>query len=248
MNAANTETKAGIYLTNGNQSVFGRLFTGFDRTKKIVLTLDTATRSAINPFGNTVWLKLERNGHHLTGYYSGNGKKWISLGKPINAMKLDKVQPNFNSWVGTSIGLFAEGKPADFDFFVCKDGFSAMPAIGYNNYYGVEAVDKNGSHSVTNTSVDGGWFMISGVDLGEIAPSAVKMEIYSQIKGNFEIWLDDLTGGTPIAFIPVREMNQHYYKTSSATVKGITGHHDVFVKFPSGSKGKLFIKSLRFVK
>jgi hypothetical protein len=37
-------------------------------------------------------------------------------------------------------------------------------------------------------------------------------------------------------------------KIFSKAVKNITGHHDVFIKFPTGNAGTIFIKSLRFVK
>ena len=90
-----------------------------------------------------------------------------SVGSPVNATSLDKTQPNYNSWVGTSVGLFAEGKPADFDFFICKDGFSSMPAVGYSNYYAVKTEQNVNEKFVTNTSPEGGWLMISGVELGE---------------------------------------------------------------------------------
>ena len=45
---------------------------------------------------------------------------------------------------------------ADFDFFVCKDGFSELPAIGYNNYYGVEKIKIGMEEVVTNNSNKGG--------------------------------------------------------------------------------------------
>ena len=127
LDATEATAKAGIYLTNGNQKVFVQLYSGFDGGKKIVFKFDTTTRSVPNTIGNVLWLKVTRYEHQLTGYYSGDGKTWTAVGAPISAVSLDKVQPNYNSWVGTSVGLFAEGKPADFDFFVCKDGFSSLP-------------------------------------------------------------------------------------------------------------------------
>ena len=60
LNAADAVAKAGLYLTNGNQSVIVRLYTGYDNGKKIVLEMDTASRAVPNTFGNIVWLKLER--------------------------------------------------------------------------------------------------------------------------------------------------------------------------------------------
>jgi len=249
MDAADATAKAGIYLTNGNQKVFVRLYTGFDNGKKIIFDFDKETRSIANEFGNTVWLKIERNWHYLSAWCSGDGKIWKSLGEPISAANLDKVQPNYNSWVGTSVGLFAEGKPADFDFFVCKDGYSSLFAAGYANYYGVKTIKKESDKVVTNTSSVGGWFMISGVELGKTSPSTIEVIASSGSKGNLEIWLDDLKEGKLIATIAISATgSEDNWKTFSKAVKNISGHHDVFVKFPAGSEGKINIKTLKFTK
>ena len=246
LNAVNAGTKAGIYLTNGNQSVIVRLYTGYNNGKKIFFQMDTASRTAVNPCGNVVWLKLERNGHTLTAYYSSNGRSWVSLGVPISAVVLDKAQPNFNSWVGTSVGLFAEGAHADFDFFVCKDGSSSLQAAGYSNYYGVKTVTKAGEKAVTNTSAFGGWFMISGVELGKPSPSSFELVASSNGIGKLQIWLDDLQNGKLIATIPLNATGNDPWKTFSKAVKGIAGQHDVFVKFPTGPAQSIYIKSIKF--
>jgi len=249
MDATDASAKAGIYLTNGNQKVVVRLYTGFDNGKKIIFDLDKETRSIANEFGNVVYLKIERNWHNLSAWCSSDGTAWKSIGNPISAVNLDKVQPNYNSWVGTSIGLFAEGKPADFDFFVCKDGFSPILAAGYSNYFGIKTISNESGKVVTNTSPNGGWFMISGVELGKTSPSAIEVMASSGSKGKLEIWLDDLKTGKLIATIPLNSTGgEENFKAFFKAVKGISGHHDVFVKFPSGTKGSVLIKSFRFEK
>ena len=249
LDATDASAKAGIYLTNGNQKVIVRLYSGNDKGKKIIFDLDKEVRSIPNQIGNTVWLKLERNEHNLTGYCSADGKTWVSLGEPISAVDLDKAQPNFNSWVGTSVGLFAEGKPADFDFFVCKDGYSSILAAGYSNYFGVKTIKKESGKVVTNTTSNGGWFMISGVELGKTSPSAIEAMASSGSKGKLEIWLDDLKTGKLIATVSVSSTGgEDSFKAFSKAVKDISGHHDVFVKFPAGKEGAVKIKSIRFLR
>lgn len=249
LSADDAASKAGIYLTNGNQKVFAQLYSGFDAGKKIIFKLDTATRVVPNPVGNVVWLKVTRNEHLLTGYYSGDGKTWAAVGAPISAVNLDKAQPNFNSWVGTSVGLFAESKPADFDFFICKDGFSSLPAVGYSNYYGVEKVAAGAEFGVTNTSDQGGWFMLSGVDLGtgKDAAKKVQIQLSTAISGTLELWLDDLTTGKKLAAIPFKSTGgKAGWITLSQSIKGISGHHDVFVKFPAGQASAVTVKAIQF--
>ncbi|ADB38143.1 family 43 glycosylhydrolase [Spirosoma linguale] len=251
LNADDPAAKAGIYLTNGNQKVFAQLYSGFDTGKKIVFRLDTAIRTVPNSVGSVVWLKVERNEHQLTGYYSRDGTKWTAVGPPISSVSLDKAQPNFNSWVGTSIGLFAEGKPADFDFFICKDGFSSLPAVGYSNYYGVEKTGVTAGSGVTNDSSQGGWFMLSGVDLGmgNDAAKQVQLQVSTTMEGTLELWLDDLSNGKKIATIPFKSTTgKATSKTVSQSVKGVSGHHDVFVKFPAGKANIVTVKALQFQK
>jgi beta-xylosidase len=249
INADDSAAKAGIYMTNGNQAVFIRLYSGYDNGKKIIFKFDTASRSISNQFGNTIWLKLERKEHTITAWCSGDGNNWMEVGQSISSVNLDKAQPNFNSWVGTSIGLFAEGKAADFDFFVCKDGFSALPAAGYSNYYGIERTGEESEKAVTNTSSNGGWFMISGVDLGAGKRSASRLEMIacSKTGAKLEIWLDDLTNGKLIATVPVTATGANNWKTFTKALTDVSGRHDLFVKFPKGSDHVTFIKTIRFI-
>jgi xylan 1,4-beta-xylosidase len=251
LNALDTASKAGLYLSNGNQKVFVRLYTGYDQKKQLFFSFDTAVRKVTNTIGNIVWLKVERRLHQLYAFYSADGKKWLSMGAPISAVNLDKVQPNYNSWVGTSVGLFAEGKPADFDFFVCKDGFSKLPAVGYSNYFGVEKVNAGTETAVTNTSNNGGWFMLSGVELGDGTNQVSQIEIVaSAIKGAVvEVWIDDLKTGKLIATIPVASTgSETNWKAFTKSLKNITGKHDLFIKFQPGNNHDVLINSIRFLR
>jgi len=246
LHSADTAAKAGIYLTNGNQHVTARLFA---RGRQIVFELDTALRTIPNKAGDIVWLKLQRNGHTLTGYYSRDGNRWSSLGAPISAVDLDKTQPSFNSWVGTSLGVFAEGRPADFDFFTCKDAFSPLMAAGYANEYGISTLTDRGEKVVTNTSSQGGWLMISGVETGNREAAAIEVTVDAKTAGRLEIWLDDLQQGTLIATVPIQAMGgDGEPRTVVQPVKRFKGRHDVFVKYLAGEQGAVLIRSLRFMR
>jgi len=249
MDARDTAAKAGIYLTNGDQRVNARLYTGYDGGTRIVFRLDTAVRSVPYRSGRIVWLKLERKAHELTGYYSSDGNTWVSLGAPISAVSLDREQPAFNSWVGASVGLFAEGRPADFDFFRCKDAFSPLTAAGYANYYAVTRVTSGGDQAVTNTSPNGGWFMLSGVETGERSANAVELAVAASAGGKLEIRLDDLEHGTLLATVPVAATGgEDQWRMVRVAVRKFRGHHDVFVKYLPGEAGAIRIGSIRFIK
>ncbi|MDT3401991.1 family 43 glycosylhydrolase [Mucilaginibacter terrae] len=243
LNASAPAEQAGFYVSNGNQKVTVKLYSGYDGGKKIIFKMDTAVRSVPNTFGDVVWLKLERNEHQLTGYCSADGKIWTSLGQPISAINLDKAQPNFNSWVGTSVGLFAEGKPASFDLFICKDGKSDLPAVGFSNYYGVERKDG----TVTTTTNNGGWFMLSGVEMGNVSPSAISINTSGIGSAKLEIWADDIEMGKLLASFSLKGEGASQWKLSQRSIKKTTGQHDVFVRFLPGAAQSVSIKSIRFI-
>ncbi|NBB30533.1 family 43 glycosylhydrolase [Cellulophaga sp. BC115SP] len=240
--AQNENEKAGLYLSNGAQTVVVRLYSGYENGKKIIFSFENNIQSIPNNFGEIVWLKIERNLHELKAYASGDGNSWTAVGNVIQVQNLDKVQPNYNSWVGTSIGLFTERKSADFDWFICKDGFSKLPVVGMSNFYGVEKINPE---SVTNTSENGGWLMISGVDLGIQKKYAKGIEIQYKAKtdGVLELWVDDLKNGKLVAKIPYSASKNSVRKS----LKSIEGHHDIFVKFPVGKSNDLQINSLQFL-
>ena len=244
---ANTNSeKAGIYMTNGNEQVNLQLYSGFDGRKEIVLKFKDIVRTIPNTFGKILFLKIVRYKHEITGFCSSDGQKWISVGAPVNVSDLDKEQPNFNSWVGTSIGLFAEGKPADFDCFICKDAFSDLSALGYSNYY---ALKKAENSAVTNTSENGGWMMISGVDLGKNEAKSVQLTISSMRKCKLVLKLDSLKNGKTIAILPVSPTGgKDKFKTVSVKVDALSGQHDLFVQFPAGNPGDVYLKGIKFLK
>ncbi len=240
---ATDTTKAGIYLSNGNQAVNVRLYSGFDKGKKIIFNFEKTIHSIPNTFGDIVWLKIIRKQHELMAYASGDGKTWTKVGEPISTVNLDKAHPNWNSWVGTSIGLFVEGKSADFDFFTCKDAFTELPAVGFSNYYGVEKVND----VVTNTSEKGGWFMISGIELGKNAAKKIELQASALKGGNIEIWLDDLKTGQLIATIKMGSTgDKNQWKNFSKTIKNVNGKHDLFIKYPTGTAQNIHVKSIIF--
>jgi xylan 1,4-beta-xylosidase len=195
-------------------------------------------------------LKLDRREHNLFGYYSADGVNWLPVGDQISAVNIDKAQPNWNNWVGTSIGLYAEAKNADFDLFLYKDGFSILPVAGYNNYFGVESINTTSGKVVTNTSDRGGWIMLGGIDLGKGSRVAKRVEVTasSVTGGKLEVWLDDLEGeGKRIATIQIGSTgSMDKYQKFSANFTGIVGQHDIFLRFPA-KKQSFNVNTIQFI-
>jgi len=237
--------QAGIYLTSGNETKNVKLFCGNDHGRQIGFVMGKQSFTTKNTLGKTVWLKLERHEHELTGYYSSDGYTWIKVGDNIDATDLDKAQPNFNAWVGTSIGLFAQGKQADFDLFVYKDGFASLPVEGANNYYGV----KLSANGAVVDSDAGGWVMLGGVEIGLAGKKAKAISLTAAAKkeSTIEIWIDDLLGRgkmlKSIKITPTGGLNK--WSDFSAKIPFVSGQHDLYIKM-IGAKDGLAIKNLKF--
>jgi len=147
--------------------------------------------------------------------------------------------------VGTSVGLFAQGKQADFDLFVYKDGFSSLPVEGANNYYGVKL---SASGAVVDSDT-GGWIMLGGVEIGLAEKKAKNISLTAAAKkeSTIEIWIDDLSGKgkilKSIKITPTGDLNK--WSDFSAKIPFVSGQHDLYIKM-IGAKDGLAIKNLKF--
>ncbi len=242
--------QAGIYLTNGNESFTAAVYSGYSDGKKLGFRFGSHTVEVENGLGNAVWLKLERYEHQLEAFYSSNGIYWTQIGGAVQATDLDKAQPSYNWWVGTSNGLFASKKQAYFDLYLFRDGFSELPAVGYNNYYGLEARGTGTARAMTSSTDQGGWLMMGGVDLGqgERVPAQVEVEAASVTGGTLEVWTGGLeTEGSKIADIHIQPTGgENSWQRFSSEVTGLSGQHDLYLRW-SGAANAFRVKHIRFL-
>jgi O-glycosyl hydrolase/beta-xylosidase len=250
-NATANGEEAGIYFTNGNESITAEFYSGYYGGKKIGCRfLDTHVEIE-NSLGNELWLKVERNNHSLTGYYSSNGITWMPIGETIQVHDLDGAQENYNWWVGTSNGLYASEKEASFDMYAFKDGFSELPVLGYNNYFGLLTNGSGDNRGLINSTDKGGWLMLAGVDLGydQRVPAAVEVEAVPENGGILEIWIDNIEKeGTKLAAIEISGSgDENQWQKFSAEIDSISGQHDVYLRWNAGVANAFKVKSIRFV-
>lgn len=241
---------AGLYITNGNMSKSVKLTSGFMNGKKLTFSLLTTSYVVPNEIGDTVWFRLERNDHMLTGSYSADGLTWTQLGSPINALAIDQSQDNYNSWVGNSQGLFAKGITASFDHYAYRDGFSTLKLSSRENQYGVETVTKTIGKVVSNSSSLGGWLMLGGVDMGNSIRKASQIEVTaaSILGGTLEVWLDDMEReGTKLADMTITTTGStDTWKTFTVDIPDTLGQHDLFFRF-KGPKNAFYLNTVRLL-
>ena len=241
-----TSDEAGLRIMNGLENLFAKVYSTSNRIGKKVIcfSFDKVHYEIENTIGNIVWLKLERNNHELTAFFSPDGSKWIPVGKKINVETLDRYSRNYNGWCGNRQGLFVQGvNHADFDLYIYRDAYSPILAECPANQYGeMKAVLSNGITLLDDIHTND-WALYAGVEFGNKdyykISDKISISASSTSKGGkVEIWLDSIDKGKKIATCEIGNTGSLLnIKTFTAKTIPTTGRHDVYLKFV-GEKGK----------
>ena len=251
INATSNGQQAGLRLMNGEDNLFINLYSGYNNGKKLGIAFEGRVITEINnPHGNTVWLKLERSVHNMTGYYSADGLNWTRLGNAVDISALDKSQPNDNAWVGNSVALYATNQIADFDQFSYQHGFDPIKVAGYHNYFGTSVVNSAAAGRVVTYGASGDWCMLPGVTMESDGVPANSIEVNAasaNSNGSLEIWIDNIGGpGTKIATIPIASSGgADVWRNYTAGVT-VSGQHDLYFKF-IGPANSFRLNTVKFV-
>lgn len=255
--AASVNDQAGLWIFNGLQTLSVRLFSGMDSLGKkcIRFSFNTTEYKTENTVGTTVWLKLVRVHHSMTGYWSADGARWTQVGEAIDVTSLDGTQANYNAWTGNRQGLFVQNSAAFFDLFIYRDAYTTIQAECPANQYGTgRSVTRQGVRMLDYIHA-GDWALYAGVEFGnaKYARSCDSVQFIASSAGaggTVEVWLDSLDTGKKIATCAVGTTADWLtYQTFTAAVTStVTGTHDVYLKFVGTGTDKLFqLQSLRFV-
>jgi beta-xylosidase len=248
---------AGLWVFNGLETLRAELASSVNASGEPVITysFDTVSYAVSNDVGSPVWLKIEREGHVLSGFYGADGDDWHAVGQPIDVRAMDGDQPDFGAFTGTRQGPFTRGRQADFDLYIYRDAYSVIPAQNPANHHGV----TRGSTYLSSVN-DGDWALYAGVEFGtetdppngydyQRTPGTVEVMASSATAGGtVELWIDSLDTGTRIAQVAVQSTGSWTsYDTFVAGVDSISGRHDLYVRFSGSGGGELLrMQSLRF--
>jgi hypothetical protein len=241
------EDQAGFWLFNGLETLYAKLYcTANDSGKQVIRFGFTgqSTYEEQNTIGNTLWLKLYRDYHMLSGYFSADGVEWTQVGEAIDVSDMDKNQPDYNGWIGTQLGLYVQGKSADFDLFLYRDAYSPIKAQPAANQFGTLRVVNGTSPAYLDSINNNDWALYAGVEFGgknyyKKADSLVISASSASEGGMVEVWLDSIDTGQKIAECAINNTGGwNDFHTFTTGVDSVSGMHDVYLKF-SGS-GRLF--------
>lgn len=241
--------RAGLWIVNGPENLSVKVYSSSDGHGNDVLgiSFDETVYEVENTIGSVVWLKLVRNDHMVSGFYSDHGENWTQVGEEINAVEIGRHQNDFNDFTGNQQGVFVEGKAAFFDSYIYRDTYSDIMARNPANFYGAR---PSGSGSYLGSISNGDWAMYGGAQFGTSSPSNTGVDYQKSAReihisaasngngGNVEVWLGGIESGEKIADVQIEDTGSstNYNTFSAVTTSEITGSHDVYLRF-SGDDG-----------
>jgi len=247
-----TSDEAGLWIINGPETHYAKVFSTVNSESENVLafSFQDISYEVENTIGDTVWFKLLRDNHMISGFYSSDGLTWSQIGEPINALSLDREQTSFNDFTGSQQGLYVEGKRAFFDLYIYRDAYTKIDARYPANRFGVSAA-SNYLSDIQNDD----WALYAGVEFGGNAeypksPDSFAVVASSAASGGVvEVWLDSIDTGSKIAECSVSSTGDwETFEVFTSDVDSVAGRHDVYLKFTGdGTDPLLRLQWLKFL-
>ena len=240
---ASSSDEAGLWIINGPETLQAKVFSTVNSQgkKAFIFSFNTTSYEVENTIDSTVWFKLVRVEHKVSGFFSSDGYTWIQIGQPINASAIDIQQTDFNNFTGNQQGLYVKGKPAFFDLYIYRDAYTNISAQDAANRYGVTP-----SSSYLSNISNNDWAMYAGVEFGgnDYHKTPVSMELSASSNttgGIVEVWLDSIDTGRKIAECTVDTTGSlSNYQIFRTNVDTVSYSHDVYLRFLGEGTGQLF--------
>ena len=253
--AKSKDDQAGLRLMRGDETKFVKLVSTLNAEgkKAVVFSFENTSHETENSVGDTLWLKMVRINHSITGYFSANGTDWTQVGQAFDVSVIDSYS-DFSSFTGTLQGLYVQGTAsAFFDLYIYRDAYTPVLAECPANQFGTAkgtAVQGVASLAQINNN---DWALYAGVEFGNddypmksLTFEATASSMVSS--ATVEVWLDSLETGTKIADCTISSTGSlSTYKTFTAEIPEIKGNHDVYLWFKgTGTANLMQLKSFRF--
>ena len=248
-NAKVVNDEAGLLILRGDEKSVVKLYSSVNSSsqKTIFFSFDANKFETVNAVGDTLWLKIIRINHSITGYYSGNGLDWIQVGKAFNISTIDSYS-DFSTFTGTRQGLYVQNSSAFFDLYIYRDAYTPILAECPANQFGTTiSAKKNGISSLDNIH-NNDWALFAGVEFGnsEYTKNPDSLTITASCAttgGTVEVWLDSLDSGMKIAVCNISNTGSWttYSTFTTNVLVPVFGRHDVYVKFTGSGTAKLFM-------
>jgi uncharacterized repeat protein (TIGR02059 family) len=247
-NAKSPGDGAGLRIMRGDETSFVELLITRNEYnhKVIAFSFDNSKFEVENTLGNTLWLKIIRVNHMISGYFSHNSQEWFQVGQSFNISSIDSYS-DFVTFTGTRQGLYVKGnEDAYFDLYIYRDAYTPMMAECPANQFGTYRASSTQGVNVLDSIHHNDWVLYAGVEFGnrEYGKAADSVQFVASSEtsgGNVEVWLDSIDTGTLIGYGNINPTGGWgTFNTFSAKVTQTTGRHDVYLRFKGSPTGRIF--------
>lgn len=246
-NAKTTNDQAGLRLMRGDETKFVKLVSSVssEGNKVVKFSFENTVYEAENAVGDTLWLKMVRVNHDITGYFSNDGENWSKVGEKFDVSVIDSYS-DFSSFTGTLQGLYVQGtSSAYFDLYMYRDAYTPILAECPVNQSGtIRGYSSSGVYVLDNIH-NNDWALYAGVEFGNgeyyDAPDSIQFSAScATAGGTVEVWIDSIGTGTKIAECKIENTGGwKVFKHFNAKVTAVSGNHDVYVRFTGEGTDKL---------
>ena len=247
-NAQVLSDEAGLIILRGDEKSYVKLYSSIDdvRHKSIFFIFDNTKYAAENTAGDTVWLKIIRVNHSISGYFSSDGFNWIQVGQNFDISTIDSYS-DFSTFTGTRQGLYVQNSTAYFNFYIYRDAYTPILAECPANQLGTTRLVQSSTPVLDNIYYNN-WAMYAGVEFGNAiyqkSCDSLTLVASSATNGGIvEVYIDSIDVGRKIAECTVTNTGSWTtFKTFSAKLlSSVSGNHDVYLLFTGSVFDKLFM-------
>jgi len=247
--------EAGLWIINGPETMQVKVFSSINEEGKKIFafSFDDLFYETENTIGSIVWLKLVREEHRMSGFYSADGFNWTQIGATINASAINLEQTQFNNFTGNQQGIYVRNKAAYFDLYIYRDAYTPILAAYPANQFGTRMITNRNPPNVLTDINNNDWALYAGVEFGGDyylkKPDSLEIVASSSFDGGIvEVWLDSIDTGRLIAQCNIENTGSWTsFRSFKTVVDSVEGRHDVYLKFIGGSGALFRIESFRFI-
>jgi xylan 1,4-beta-xylosidase len=253
--ATSVNDEAGLRIMRGDETMFVKLYSSVNEYnhKVIVFSFENTEYEIDNTVGNTLWLRIIRMNHRISGYFSNNGCAWVQVGEDFDVSEIDSYS-DYVTFTGTRQGLYVQGSDAFFDLYIYRDAYTPVLAECPANQYGTWRTTKTDGIYQLDSIHNNDWALYAGVEFGSDeylkAPETIEVTASSAGSGGtIEMWLDSIDTGTKVAECEILNTGDwNTFETFTAPVDNVEGRHDVYLRFTGPESGRLFkLKWIQFI-
>jgi xylan 1,4-beta-xylosidase len=253
--ATSVNDEAGLRIMRGDETMFVKLISSVNeyKHKVIVFSFENTRYETDNTVGNTLWLRIIRINHSISGYFSSNGCDWVKVGEDFDVSEIDSYS-DFVTFTGTRQGPYVRGSDAFFDLYIYRDAYTPILAECPANQYGTWRPTNADNIYQLDSIHNNDWALYAGVEFGNDeylkAPKTIEVTASSAGSGGaIEVWLDSIDTETKVANCEVLNTGSwSTFETFTAPVDHVKGRHDVYLRFTGPEPGRLFrLKWIRFI-